>query len=73
MKTEFFDEDGYLINTMTGKNIKLLGGKLLPAILEVQPADEPGNKTIVEYLTLEFEVPIDESFFSVQNMKRVRP
>ncbi len=73
LKTEFFDEDGYLINTMTGKDIKMLGGKLLPAVLEVQPADDPGNKTIVEYLDLKFEVPIDEPFFSVQNMKRLRP
>lgn len=72
MKAEMYDEDGYLVNTMYGKNVKKMDDRLLPAILEVVPADEEGHKTIVEYLDLNFNEPIKESFFSVQNMKRVR-
>ncbi|MCB0586592.1 MAG: outer membrane lipoprotein-sorting protein [Phaeodactylibacter sp.] len=72
MKTEMYDEDGYLVNTMYGKNVKEMDGRLLPSVLEVIPADEEGHKTIVEYLTLKFNEPIKESFFSVQTMKRVR-
>jgi len=72
LKTEFYDEDDYLINTMRGKSIKNLGGKILPSILEITPEEEEGNKTIIEYLSLEFDIKIDDSFFSVQNMQRVR-
>ncbi len=72
LKTAFYDEDDYLVNTMYGKKIKELGGKLLPSVLEVVPADEEGQKTMVEYLSLAFDKPIKESFFSVQNMKRIR-
>ena len=72
MKSEFYDEDDYLVNTMNGKEITTLGGKTLPRILEVIPAEEEGHKTVVEYLSLDFESPIKESFFSIQNMKRVR-
>ena len=72
LKTEFYDEDGYLAHTIFGKDIKMLGGKLLPAVMEVIPADEEGHKTIVEYLSIEFDKPIKEQFFSVQNLKRVR-
>ena len=72
MKTEFYDEDDYLVNTMTGKNIVELGGKLLPQLLEVVPADEEGHMTRVEYLSLEFDQPLKDAFFSIQNMKRVR-
>ncbi|MCP3933352.1 MAG: outer membrane lipoprotein-sorting protein [Bacteroidetes bacterium] len=72
LKTEFYDEYGDLINTMIGKNVKTLGGKLLPSILEVIPADEDGNRTLIEYIDLEFEVPMKESFFSVQSLKRIR-
>lgn len=72
LKVEFYDEEGYLVNTMLGKNVKNLGGKLLPSRMEVIPADEPGNKTILEYLWIEFDKPIDDSFFSVQNMKKVK-
>ena len=72
MKVAFFDEDDYLVNTMYGKKVKEMGGKLLPSILEIEPADEDGHKTIVEYLSLSFDQPLKESFFSTQNMKRVR-
>lgn len=72
LKTEFYDEDGYLVNTMLGKNIKMLGGKKLASLLEVIPADDEGHKTIVEYLDMAFDEPISERFFSLQNMKRVK-
>ncbi len=72
LKGEFYDEDGYLVNSMTGKSIKKLGGKLLPAVLEITPADKPGQKTVVEYLTLNFDQKLEEGYFSVQNMKRVK-
>lgn len=72
LKTEFYDEDGYLVNTMLGKNIREMGGKTLATRLEVVPADEEGHKTVVEYLDMEFDKPIPESFFSLQNMKRVK-
>ncbi len=72
LKTEFFDEDGYRVHTMTGKNIDVLGGKLLPTKMELIPEDEPDNKTMIEYLSMDFSKVIPESFFTVQNMKRVR-
>ena len=72
LQTEFYDEDGYLVNTMYGKEVKMLGGKLLPSVMEVHPADEPGNRTVVEYLRLEFDLPLEESFFSIQRMKRIK-
>lgn len=72
MKTEFYDEEDYLVNTIYGKNIKELGGQMVTSLMEVIPADEEGNKTTIEYLDLTFDVKLDESFFSVQSMKRVR-
>ncbi len=72
LKTEFYDEDGYLINTMVGKNIKMMGGKLLPSVMEVIPAEDEGQKTIIEYLKLEFDIPLKKNFFSIQQMKRIR-
>ena len=72
LKSEMYDEEGYLVNTMYGKELKVLGGKLLPSILEIIPEEEEGHKTIVEYVELTFDEPISESFFSTKNLKRVR-
>ena len=72
LKVEFYDEDEFLVNTMYGRNIMTLGGRTLPTKLELIPADKPGNKTIIEQLAIDFNVDVNESFFSVQNLKRVK-
>jgi outer membrane lipoprotein-sorting protein len=72
MKAELYDEDGYLVRTELGKNIKTMDGRLIPSVLELIPEDEEGYKTIVEIEEIEFNIAIEDSFFSQQNLKRVR-
>jgi len=69
---KYYDEDGYLINTMVMSDIRELGGRTIPALLEMIPADNRDQKTVIDYKSLQFDTPIEESFFSIQNMKRVR-
>lgn len=72
LKSEYYDEDGYLVRTELGKSIKMMDGRLIPTRIELIPAEEEGNKTILEISEIEFNPPIDDQFFSQQNMKRVR-
>ena len=72
MKAKFHDEDNQLVNTMLGKNVKNIGGRLLPSVMEIIPADEPGNKTVVEYISAEFNKKIADEVFSIQYMKRAQ-
>jgi outer membrane lipoprotein-sorting protein len=72
LKAELYDEDGYLVRTELGSEIKLMDGRIIPTLLELLPADEKGNKTEVRIKDIKFNVPIKEDFFSQQNMKRVR-
>jgi len=72
MKAELYDEDGYLVRTELGKNIKIMDGRLIPSVLELIPEDEEGYKTIVEIEEIKFNISIDDNFFSQQNLKRVR-
>lgn len=72
LKAELYDEDGYLIRTELGSEIKTMDGRLIPTLIELIPEEEEGQKTIIEILEVEFNVPIDDKFFSQQNMKRVR-
>jgi len=68
----YYDEDNFLVNTMILSDVKEMGGRIIPTHLEMIPADEPNNKTVIDYLNLEFNLHLQESFFSLQNMKRVR-
>ncbi len=72
LKTEYYDEDGGLINTVLGKEIKKMGDRTVTATLEIIPADKPENKTTLVYEKLEFDKSIADQFFSLQNMKRVK-
>lgn len=72
LKAELYDEDGYLVRTETGSDIKIMDGRTITSKLELVPEDEPENKTVVEIREIKFNIPVAESFFSQQNMKRVR-
>ncbi|HEY4628235.1 MAG TPA: outer membrane lipoprotein-sorting protein [Flavobacterium sp.] len=72
LHVEYYDEDGALINTMHCTDIKLLGGRLLPAKMEMVPANKKGNKTVLLYNSLVFDTPLDDSFFTTQNITKVK-
>jgi len=72
LKTEYFDEEGYIVRSELGKQIKAFDGRKLPSIMEIIPADEPQNKTVITIISIDFDIEIDESFFSQQNMKRIQ-
>lgn len=72
LKIEFYDEDDYLINTFLGKDIKELGGRMLTSTFEVIPAEKEGHKTVMMYDAIEFNVDLEPSFFTTQNMRKIR-
>jgi outer membrane lipoprotein-sorting protein len=72
LKTESYDEDLYLVKTEISSEIIQMGGKKLPSKFVIIPADNPGNKTIVILKDIIFNQEIKNSFFSQQNMKRIR-
>jgi outer membrane lipoprotein-sorting protein len=72
VKSELYDEDGYLVRTETGSEIKSMDGRLIPTRIELIPAEEEDQMTIIEIREIEFNREIKDSFFSQQNMKRVR-
>ncbi len=72
MKTEFYDEDDELIRTEVASDIRLFGDRKLPGHIEIIPANKPGQKTVLNVVSAEFNIKLDEGFFSQQNMKRIR-
>ncbi len=72
LKSTYYDEDAYLVKTEYGKDVKDMGGRKIPTKIEVVPADNKGQKTILTTNAIEFNTPIKETFFSQQKMKRLR-
>jgi outer membrane lipoprotein-sorting protein len=71
-KVEYYDEDGFMVKQFIGSNLQKMDGRNIFTHWEMVPEDKPGNKTIMDYNKIQFNIKTDESFFSEQNMKRVR-
>lgn len=72
VKSEYYDEEQYLVRTEIGRAVKNFDGRELPSVIEIIPADEPENKTLITIKEMDFDVDLKQSFFTQQNMKRIR-
>ncbi len=72
LKAEYYDEDNNLVNTEIMSEVKQMDDRKVPTRLEMIPAGEEGQKTIMTFENMEFNVDLEESFFSQQNMRRIR-
>lgn len=72
LRVENYDDKGKLVNSILFKEVKMMGGRLLPTVMEMIPADKKNQKTIIKYIDAKFNQTIQDSFFSVQNLKNVR-
>ena len=71
-KADYYDENGDVVKTFTGSEPKKMDDRIVYSHWEMVPNDEPGHKTIMQYDKINFNTDIKQSFFSEQNMKRVR-
>lgn len=65
-----YSERGELIRTITLSGIKSMGGRMVPSKLECVPAKKPGQKTTLEYHSLEFDIPLEDSYFSLSRLQK---
>lgn len=72
LHVDYYDEDGKLVNTMVGSDIRILGNRLLPARIEMIPADKKGYKTILLYNSVSYDMVLEDSFFTTQNITRIK-
>jgi len=66
----YYDDGGKLARTITFSDYRVMGGRKVPAVLTVTPADKPDEHTTLTYHRLEFDVGLTSNFFSLQNLKR---
>ena len=72
IKSEYYDEEDELVKSDFGYDFKVMDGRLIPSRIEIVPAGEEGKKTILYIKEIKFDIELDKSFFSQQNMKRIR-
>lgn len=66
----YYDEAGALVRTMSFNEIKEMGGRKMPTVMRVTPADKPGEYTEIVYNELQFGVDIPDSTFTLQSLRQ---
>lgn len=67
--TEFYDDEGTLINTMKGTNIRIMDGRLIPTHFIMTPTDKKNQHTEILYREIIFDKLIDDHLFTLENIK----
>lgn len=68
----FYDEDGVEARRMTFSDYKIMAGAERPAVMRVTPTDKPDEFTEIIYESLELDVDLKDSLFSINSLKRRR-
>lgn len=68
----YYDEEGSLVRTMTFDQPRVIDQRTVPMRLTLQPEDKPEESTVIIYNDIALDVPIADSFFSLQNLQRRR-
>lgn len=74
LQADYFDDQLKLVKQQKGSEIKTIDGRTLPTLLTMIPVDKKGYMTTLKFDQLKFDDPsIRLDFFSIQNMKQVKP
>jgi len=59
-----------LARTMTFSEVKKMGGRRIPTVMKMVPADKPAEYTMFRYDQIEFDLKLKDSIFSLRNLQR---
>jgi outer membrane lipoprotein-sorting protein len=66
----YYDENGQLVRELTFSDYKTMDGRLIPTRLLMQPTDKANAQTTIVYDDVNFDAPITEGTFAVNNLPR---
>ena len=69
-RQSFHDEDGKLVRTMLFEEVKDVGARRLPMVMRVKPAEKPNEVTEIRYNEIEFDLAIEDDFFTLRSLKK---
>ncbi|MBI5805789.1 outer membrane lipoprotein-sorting protein [candidate division TA06 bacterium] len=70
LRQEYYVDNGALMREMTFSAIKTMGGKTIPTVMELVPRNKPGNRTVITYKRIEFDLPLRDDIFTQRNLKK---
>jgi outer membrane lipoprotein-sorting protein len=70
LKQEFFSERGELVRVLSYSDVRMVGGRRMPARWEMRPTAKPGNLTTVVLKDAVFNQPVADDVFTQRNLQK---
>jgi len=69
-RVTYFDEEMIKVRELIFDEVQKIDDRFIPLRMTIQPTDKPDESTVIRYSELKFNTGIDQSFFSLRNLKR---
>jgi len=70
MSSSYYNEENTLVRIMHFSKLEMHDNRLIPMKTTLNPLDKPNESTSFEYHEINFDMPIDDNVFSIQQLKR---
>jgi hypothetical protein len=67
---DYYDEEMVRVREIHFDDVQQIGDRIVPMRLTVLPLEKPDEQTILHYKELVFDLPLDENYFSLRNLKK---
>jgi outer membrane lipoprotein-sorting protein len=68
----YYDEKGRPARVMRFSETRTFGSRTVPSRMTIESLSKPGHITTVRYVSATFDEPVDESIFTLRNLRRRR-
>jgi hypothetical protein len=69
-QVDYYDEEMVRVREIHFDDVQQVGDRIVPMRLTVLPMEKPDEQTILQYRELVFDIPIDETYFSLRNLEK---
>ena len=72
LSQDYYNERGEKVRVIRFLEIKDMGGRKIPTIMEIVPLNKEGHSTRITYIKADFDIKLDSNIFSLRNLQRTR-
>lgn len=72
LREEYYDERGKLIKILHFSDIGKVSDRIMPRIWRMESKVKPGHETTIELWDVQYNIPIDDNIFSLNNLKKLQ-
>ncbi len=69
-QVDYYDEEMVRVREMHFDDVQQIGDRIVPLRLTVIPLEKPDEMTTLLYRDLVYDLPLDETFFSLRNLEK---